>query len=161
VNPRVYLYIELVRVRRLSTALLSVALVGMALAGSAEACSCAPQSPAESLQAADAALVGRLVEVRPHGRFQADYRYEVGRVYRGPNIEQGQMLTVRSGRRAAACALPRRLGHRYGLFLTRARGHWFGGICGVIEPRRLRHAAQGPSRLDRRSAGDPPDPCIA
>jgi len=142
VNPNVYLYIGAVRVRRLSTALLSVALVGMALAGSAEACSCAPQAPAESLRESDAALVGRLVKVVPRGRFRADYRYEVQRVYRGGGIEAGRVLTVRSGRRASACALPRRLDHLYGLFLTRARGRWLGGICGVIEPRRLAHAAQ-------------------
>jgi hypothetical protein len=127
----------------LSTALLSVALVGMTLAGSAGACSCAPQAPAESLQESDAAVVGRLVKVVSRGRFRADYRYEVRQVYRGAEtIERGQMLTVRSGRRAAACALPRRLDHVYGLFLARRQGHWLGGICSVIEPRRLRHAAQ-------------------
>lgn len=157
-NPSVYLYIGLVRVRRLSTALLSVALVGLALAGSADACSCAPQAPAESLRESDAAVVGRLVEVLPHGRLHADYRYEVRHVFRGKGIETGQMLDVRSGRRAAACALPRRLDHVYGLFLARARGGWFGGICGVIEPRRLRHAAQSQPRVYRRGAGDP-GPC--
>jgi hypothetical protein len=58
---------------------------------------------------------------------------------------------VRSGRKAAACALPRRLSHVYGLFLSRANGRWFGGICGVIEPRRLRHAAESLPRIYRRS----------
>jgi hypothetical protein len=131
-------------VRRLSTALLSVALVGMALAGSASACSCAPQAPAESLRDSDAAVVARLVKVLPHGKLHADYRYEVRQVYRGETmIDRGQMLTVRSGRRAAACALPRRLGHVYGLFLAHRGDSWFGGICGVVEPRRLRHAARG------------------
>jgi hypothetical protein len=109
---------------------------------SAAACSCAPQAPAESLREADAALVGRLLAVRPHGRFQADYRYEVGRAYRGGGIEAGEVVTVRSARRAAACALPRRLGKRYGLFLSSRRGTGFGGICGVVSPRRLRRAAR-------------------
>ncbi len=138
--------------KRLLTAWLSVALVGLVLAGSAHACSCAPQAPAESLQESDAAIVGRLVKVEPRGRFRADYRYEVRRVYRGEGIEPGQMLTVRSGRRAAACALPRRLDHRYGLFLAEANGHWLGGICGVIEPRGLWHAAQQRLALYRGSS---------
>jgi hypothetical protein len=108
----------------------------------AQACSCAPQPPADSLRESDAAIVGRLVKVLPRGRLHADYRYEVLHVYRGrKSIEPGQFLDVRSARRAAACALPRRLGHRYGLFLLHRYGHWSGGICGVISPRRLRRAA--------------------
>jgi hypothetical protein len=138
-------------VRRLATALLSVALVGLALAGGARACSCAPQPPAESLREADAALVGRLLEVVPRGRFRAEYRYEVGAVYRSRRlIEPGEELAVRSARRAAACALPRRIGKRYGLFLMRGHGAWSGGICGVIAPRRLHAVANRQSRLDRR-----------
>jgi hypothetical protein len=143
-------------VRRLSTALLSVALVGMVLVGSATACSCAPQAPAESLQESDAAVVARLVKVLPHGKLHADYRYEVRQVYRGrETIEKGQMLTVRSGRRAATCALPRRLDHVYGLFLAHRQGRWFGGICGVIEPRRLRHAAQSQAAGSARASVQP------
>jgi len=126
----------------------------MCLAACAHACSCAPQAPAESLQESDAAIEARLVKVLPHGRLQADYRYEVRRVYRGKAmIDRGQMLTVRSGRRAAACALPRRPDHVYGLFLARRQGNWFGGICGVIEPRRLRHAAEQQPRVYRRGSG--------
>jgi hypothetical protein len=124
-------------------AVLCVALVGMALAASASACSCAPQAPAESLRQSDAAIVGRLVAVAPRGPLRADYRYAVGRVYRGAGIEAGEVLTVRSARRGAACALPRRPGRRYGLFLVRGGGRWHGGICGTIAPRRLWQAAQG------------------
>lgn len=99
--------------------------------------------PAEALRRSDAAIVGRLVKVMPRGALRADYRYEVQRVYRGRKaIERGQMLNVRSARRAAACALPRRIGHRYGLFLTRSGGRWTSGICGVIDPRRLDEAAK-------------------
>ena len=140
--------------RRFLTALLSVALVGMCLAAGAHACSCAPQAPAESLRESDAAVVARLVEVLPRGRLHADYRYEVRQVYRGQAIiDRGQMLTVRSGRRGAACPLPRRLDHVYGLFLSRRQSTWFGGICGVVEPRRLRHAAEQQPRAYRRSSG--------
>jgi len=134
-------------------ALLSFALVGMALAGGSMACSCAPQAPAESLREADAAIVGELVEVAPQGRLRADYRYQVQRVYRGGGIEPGEMLIVRSARRASACALPRRLGRRYGLFLFRGDGQWRGGICGVIGPRRLWRAAQGQAAARASGAG--------
>lgn len=119
-------------------------LCALVLAGSASACSCAPQAPAESLRASDAAIVARLVKVVPHGKLHANYRYEVRHVYRGSAaIDKGQMLTVRSGRRAATCALPRRLNHVYGLFLASRWGHWFGGICGVVEPAQMRQAARG------------------
>jgi hypothetical protein len=134
----------------LSSAWVCTALAVLVFASSAGACSCAPQAPAESLRESDAAIVGRLVKVLPHGRLQADYRYEVLHVYKGRGkVRAGRMLSVRSGRRAAACALPRRPSHRYGLFLARREGHWFGGICGVIEPRRLRHAARSQPRVYR------------
>jgi hypothetical protein len=113
-------------------------------ASGAQACSCAPQPPAESLRQADGAVVGRLVRVLPHGSLHAVYRYEVGRVYKGA-LQKGRMLDVHSSRRAAACALPRRTGRSYGLFLSRRHGRWFGGICGVISPARLRLAAQNQS----------------
>ncbi len=110
----------------------------------------------KALEESDAAVVARLVKVLPHGRLHADYRYEVRRVYRGgETIGKGQMLTVRSGRRAATCALPRRLDHVYGLFLARRQGRWFGGICGVIEPRRLRHAAQNQAAGSARASVQP------
>jgi hypothetical protein len=125
-------------------------------AGSASACSCAPQAPAESLQESDAAVVARLVKVLPHGKLHADYRYEVRQVYRGREmIEKGQILTVRSGRRAAACALPRRIDHVYGLFLARRQSKWLGGICGVVEPRRLRHAARNQAAGSARASVQP------
>jgi hypothetical protein len=109
--------------------------------------------PAEGLRESDAAIVGRLVKIVPRGAVQADYRYEVQRVYRGARtIDVGQMLSVRSARRSAACALPRRLSHRYGLFLTRAEGRWRAGLCSVLSPRRLWAAAHGESRMYRRAA---------
>jgi hypothetical protein len=140
----------------LSIVLACGVMVALVFASSAAACSCAPQAPAESLRESDAAVVARLVEVLPHGKLQADYRYEVREVYRGgETIDKGQMLTVRSGRRAATCALPRRLDHVYGLFLARRRGEWFGGICGVVEPGRLRHAAQNQPAGSARASVQP------
>jgi hypothetical protein len=141
------------RLRRLSLTAALVVLGGLAFAASAPACSCAPIKPAEALRQSDGAIIGRLVKVMPRGPLRADYRYEVQRVYRGwKAIERGAMLDVRSARRAAACALPRRLGHRYGLFLNRAESRWTGGICGVVEPRKLEAAAA--RRQARRGGGD-------
>lgn len=133
--------------RRLSLTAALVVLGGLVFATSAQACSCAPLKPAAALRESDAAIVGRLVKVMPRGAQRADYRYEVRRVYRGRHrIRRGEMLDVRSSRHASACALPRRLGHTYGLFLARADGRWTSGICGVIEPRRLDEAARRPGR---------------
>jgi len=105
-------------------------------------------------------VVGRLVKVLPHGPLHAVYRYEVRRVYRGAAmIDVGVMLNVHSSRRAASCALPRRLSHSYGLFLTRHQGRWFGGICSVVSPKRMRVAAQGRSRVLRRPLGQGSGAC--
>jgi hypothetical protein len=132
-----------------------VVLAMLVLADGAMACSCAPQAPAEALEESDAAVVARLVKVLPQGRLHADYRYEVRQVYRGNGIDKGQMLSVRSGRRAATCALPRRLDHVYGLFLAHRQGKWFGGICSVVEPRRLRHAAENQPADSARASVQP------
>lgn len=124
-----------------ATAVALAASAMLVAASGAMACSCAPQPPAESLREADGAVVGRLVKVLPHGPLHAVFRYEVDRAYKG-GIAKGRTLDVRGARRAAACALPRRTGRSYGLFLSRRHGRWFGGICGVISPSRLRLAAQ-------------------
>lgn len=99
-------------------------------------------------------MVGRLVEVLPHGPLRAVFRYEVRHVYKGEGLPSvGRMLSVNSSRRGAACALPRRTDRSYGLFLTRQHGHWFGGICGVVAPKRLRAAAANQSRTERLAFG--------
>lgn len=130
-----------------------VTLAMLATAEGAGACSCAPQAPGKSLREADGAVVGRLVKVLPHGPLRAVYRYEVRHAYKGALPAAGRMLDVRSSRRGAACALPRRVGRSYGLFLIRRRGHWFGGICRVVSPERLRAAAANQPRSYRRGAG--------
>ena len=126
----------------------------LAFAASASACSCAPQTPAESLGEADGAVVGRLVKVLPHGPLHAVFRYEVSHAYKGDGLPAvGQMLDVHSSLGGAACGLPRRTGRSYGLFLVRRKGRWFGGICGVVAPRRLRAAAANQATTQRRSFG--------
>jgi hypothetical protein len=141
--------------------LVLVVLAMLVAADGASACSCAPQPPAESLRQADGAIVGRLVKVLPHGPLHAVYRYEVLHVYKGDAIGAGRTLDVHSSRRAAACALPRRTGRSYGLFLSSRSGRWFGGICGVISPGRLRAAAQKRPRVYRRAAGPASGACGA
>jgi hypothetical protein len=125
-------------------------------APSALGCSCAPQPPAQSLREADGALTARLVAVLPHGPGQALYRYEMLRVYKGTEkLEAGQMLDVHSSRRSAACALPRRIGRAYGLFLLSRHGRWFGSICRVVSPKRMRWVAQGQSADSARASVQP------
>ncbi|MDX6608864.1 MAG: Tissue inhibitor of metalloproteinase [Solirubrobacterales bacterium] len=142
--------------KRLWGTWLVVALIALVGASGAAACSCAPQPPGESLRESDAAIVGRLVKVLPHGPLHADFRYEVRHVYKGANsIDASQILDVRSSRRAAACALPRRTERSYGLFLSHRHGRWFGGICGVIAPQRLRATAQHQSAGSARAPVQP------
>lgn len=141
-----FLYARSVRGGRVAIAAASVVLLGLVFSGSALACSCAPAAPAESLARADAAVVGRLLGVESHGAEQARYRYRVLRVYRGHDrIERGETVTVLSPRGPAACALPDRLGRRYGLFLLGDGRRWASGLCGVVSPRRLWSAAQMPA----------------
>jgi hypothetical protein len=134
-----------VRGGRVVIAAVSVVLLGLVGAGSALACSCAPSTAAELLAGSDAALAARLLSVEPHGATQAEYRYEVLHVYRGPQtIEPGATLKVGSPRGSAACALPSGIGHNYGLFLVGNGRRWVGGLCGVVSPRRLWAAAKKP-----------------
>ena len=123
---------------------ISVLLLGLLGAGEALACSCAPTPPRQALARADAAIVGRLLAVEARGAARAAYRYRVLRVYRGgEEIATGSVATVLSGRDSAACALPTRIGRRYGLFLLGGGGRWASGLCGVVSPRRMWEAARG------------------
>ncbi len=134
-----------------------VGLGALVFTGSAQACSCAPQAPADALSRSDAAIVARLVKVVPRGPQRADFRYRVRRVYRGAHmIERGETISVRSARRAAACGLPRRQPRAIGLFLVRDEdGRWTAGICSTIAPQRLSAAVE--RGYDRsRSGGGPP-----
>lgn len=134
------------RGRRIAISALLAVLFGAVGAASALACSCARTSPAQSLATADAAIVGRLLSVAPHGPGRAEYRYRVVRVYRGTDrIRPGRVLPVLAGRDSAGCALPTRTGRNYGLFLLGDRGRWASGICGVLAPRRLWQVAEGAS----------------
>jgi hypothetical protein len=134
-----------VRGGHVAIAAASVALLGLVGAGSALACSCAHSTPSESLASSDAAVAGRLLSIEPLGPTRAEYRYEILHVYRGRKaIKPGSTVKVTSPRGSAACALPARLGHSYGLFLIGDGRRWAGGRCGVVSPRRLWAAARKP-----------------
>ncbi len=130
---------------RIAIALVATVLLGLLGAAGALACSCAPATPSQSLAASDAAIVGRLLSVEPHGGSHAAYRYEILGVYRGASkLDRGSIVEVIGPRVAAACALPDRIGRRYGLFLLSGRGRWWSGLCAVVAPKRLRAAARRP-----------------
>jgi hypothetical protein len=94
--------------------------------------------------------------VLPHGPLNAVFRYEVVRVYKGIHrIEDGQTLDVRGARRTAACGLPHRIERNYGLFLSHRNGRWFGGICGVVSPKRLGAAAENQAASSARAPVQP------
>ena len=99
-----------------------------------------------------AAIVGRLIEVRPVGPQEeifpnvpsADFRYRVERVYKGRRgLRRGRVVTVRGGRHESMCGLPDRVGRRYGLLLPRRRTRppWRAGLFDAMSPRELRGAA--------------------
>src|SRR6476646_511322 len=130
--------------RRLFVAAI-VGLGALAFAGAAQACSCAPVTGGEALHRSDAAIVARLVDVVPRDLEHASYLYQVERVYRG-DIRSGTLISVRGARDAAACAPPRRLQRRYGLFLVRQDEAWAASACGVVTPKQLASAARRPQR---------------
>jgi hypothetical protein len=100
---------------------------------------------------ADAAIVGRLIEVRPVGSPDAEYgpadfRYRVEGVYKGGRrLRSGRVVTVRGlSAPQAACGLPAETGQRYGLLLHRRRTRppWRASQSDVMLPRVLREAAR-------------------
>lgn len=128
---------------RLSLAAAIAVLGALVFTAGAQACSCAPMAPADAMRQADAAIVGRLVEVVPRSRARADYRYRVRRVYRGAAaIERGDVISVRSARSTAACGLPRRQNSPVGLFLLLDGRRWTAGACSMIAPHQLRMATR-------------------
>jgi hypothetical protein len=136
---------------------LAAAVVGLgalSFSSSAQACSCARMSPEAALRQADAAIVGRLIEVVPVDDYSAEYHYLVRRSYkRGTGIRAGGMVAVRSGRNGASCGLPSDESRWYGLFLNSNEGRWTGGLCGLVAPRRLAAAAAEVRRGDELTAG--------
>ncbi|MDQ4048770.1 MAG: hypothetical protein M3131_05215 [Actinomycetota bacterium] len=150
---------------------MAIGLLGSEVAA---ACSCARDIPfapgftpapdararwaQEQMRLADAAVVGRLLDVRLR-RGLAHSRYRIGAVYKGGRrLRRGQIVTVRSAGSPAACGLPQEVGRRHGLLLYRRRGHprWHSGLCSLMSASdmRLGLSAKG-ARAGRRDVGPP------
>ena len=142
--------------------------VGLSVgAEGAGACSCRAPASGDPLQwaqqrmsSADAAVVGRLIEVRPVGSRRvlgpADFRYRIGQVYKGQRrLQRGRIVTVRGGRATVACGLPDEVGRRYGLLLYRREGRprWRSGFCDLMSASDMRLAA-GASTATSGRQGD-------
>ncbi len=137
----------------LSGACLVVVLIG---APQAEACSCVGVKMGEAFRNSDAAIIGKLRNVRridgaasmrggdgPVGSGKRDFIYRVRRVYKGERrIEVGKRLAVRSSSSEASCGLPRGRA-RIGLFLDRNRRHWTSNLCSTVTAESMRRAREG------------------
>jgi hypothetical protein len=143
---------------RAAAALAGACLAGACLAAApdAEACSCAPVKMREALRKSDAAIIGKLRDVRPIesggperrgegpvGFGQRNFIYRVRRVYKGERrIEVGTRIAVRSWGSEVSCGLPRRP-RRIGLFLERTqRGRWTSSLCSTVTAKRMRRAGE-------------------
>jgi hypothetical protein len=86
------------------------------------ACSCAAGPISERVDAADAAFVGRLLQVRG-----ATYVYDNDRTIKG---ELGERILVTSARSEAQCGLRRsQADEEVGVLLTRAGSGWASSLC--------------------------------
>lgn len=101
-----------------------------------------------------AAIVGRLVAIRPVGPQgeafpnipRANFLYRVERVYKGRRgLRRGRVVAVRSPRHNYQCGLPGPIGKRFGLLLHRRRTHppWRADMFDAVSPRELRAAIRG------------------
>ncbi len=94
----------------------------LVLAGDAMACSCAAAPISQRVAAADAAFVGRLLDVRG-----STYVYDNDRTIKG---ELGERVLVTSGRSEIQCGLRRsKADEEVGLLLTRAGAGWASSLC--------------------------------
>ena len=97
-------------------------VAALVLAGDAAACSCAAGPIAQRVDAADAAFVGRLLEVRG-----TTYVYDNDRTIKG---DLGERILVTSGRSEAQCGLRRsKADEEVGVLLTHAGSGWASSLC--------------------------------
>jgi hypothetical protein len=144
-------------IRRAAAALSGACLVVVLIAPpQAEACSCVGVKMGEAFRKSDAAIIGKLRDVRridgaasmrggegPVGSGKRDFIYRVRRVYKGGRrIEVGTRLAVRSSSSGTSCGLPRRR-VRIGLFLDRKRRHWTSNLCSTVTAESMRRAGEG------------------
>jgi hypothetical protein len=141
---------------RVAAALTGACLVAALIAApDADACSCASVKIRQALRQNDAAVIGKLRDVRPIGGAaseragndavapgQRNFIYRIRRVYKGERrIEVGTRIAVRSWGSEASCGLPRRP-TRIGVFLNRKRRHWTSNLCWTVPAQRMRRAGE-------------------
>ena len=78
--------------------------------------------------------------------------YRVLRVYKGSNLREGEVLTVRDDR-FNSCSLPSDKGRRYGLRLNRFQGRLDQSLCSLLGPKELRRAAERSGNARSTGAG--------
>jgi hypothetical protein len=119
-------------IRAPAVALLASAAAALALAGAAAACVCAAQPLDERLDQADAAFVGRLVDVeRGDSPPRGILTFEVEQRVKGA---LGRRIEVRNPTETD-CALDIPVGETVGVLLTRMpSGEWLGTLCSTVEP---------------------------
>jgi hypothetical protein len=138
----------------LTGACLAAALIA---APDAEACSCAPVKMRQAFRQSDAAIIGKLRDVRQveAGFGQRNFIYRVRRVDKGERrIDVGTRIAVRSRGSEASCGLPRHP-RRIGLFLERRNGRWTSNLCSTVSARKMRRAGEGRGAVGLRRCGVP------
>jgi hypothetical protein len=112
----------------------------------ANACTCAAGHPRARLAAADGAFIGKLVgrrETGPLGSIISTgrdviYTFEVAEAVKG---DIGQRVDLRSAASGMSCGFEVPADQAIGILLDRRSGMWRSGLCGQIEPGKLRAAA--------------------
>jgi hypothetical protein len=113
----------------------------------AHACTCAARGdPRERLAAADGAFIGNLVSRRETGPLgsiistgrDVIYTFEVAEAFKG---DIGRQVEVHSAASGASCGFEVPPGEPIGVLLEGGNGTWRSGLCGQIEPDKLRTAA--------------------
>jgi hypothetical protein len=126
---------------------IAVACVALLGAEQALACSCVGGRIDDRLAQADAAIVGKLVDVDRVTARRVKLEYRVRRVFKGaPGLDPGESMTLRSPASGASCGLPRKKDRRYGLLLDRRRKRLTANLCSVVPPKKLRRATDGKAK---------------
>jgi hypothetical protein len=133
--------------RRRGVLLLAVVVVlAMVRLPHAKACTCSTGDSRDRLAAADGAFIGELVgrrETGPLGSIISSgrdvvYTFEVTEVFKG---DIGRRVEIHSAASGMSCGFEVAAGEAVGVLLDRQGGDWRSGLCGQIEPGKLRTAA--------------------
>jgi hypothetical protein len=147
--------------RRRGVLLLAVVVVlAMVRLPHAKACTCSTGDSRDRLAAADGAFIGELVgrrETGPLGSIISSgrdvvYTFEVTEVFKG---DIGRRVEIHSAASGMSCGFEVAAGEAVGVLLDRQGGDWRSGLCGQIEPGKLRTAAAPLPTPDGRAPARP------